>query len=430
MKKILFILMVIIVSLFFFSFRLTVLPGFNTKMTLAGLGIFIFSLNCITQRKVVFTNELFVASLIAMMFSFICFYSVTTNGTNDLFYSSYIVSMWVWLGGAYTVCYIMYRIHGYISVKLVMKYLIILCVLQCVIALLIDNFAFMRYFVDTYIYGEDSMSEENRLYGIGAYLDIAGTRFSAVLTMIVILLSYDEEIRRNKKYIMLYIIMFVFITVVGSMISRTTGVGAIVAFVYLIYATGVLSTTFKFTNLRLWSILIALTFLLVMICIYLYKNVPAAQGLFRFGFEGFINWLETGVWRTRSTDYLQNMWIFPTSLKTWIIGDGLLLNPSNPYKFYMGTDIGYLRFIFYCGLIGLSVFAIFFIYIAVAGYKRFTEDKHLFVILLILQAIIWVKVATDIFLVFALFMCIPMVQIHGRNTNKNFRKHQINNGIG
>lgn len=62
------------------------------------------------------------------------------------------------------------------------------------------------------------------------------------------------------------------------------------------------------------------------------------------------------------------MWIWPDNPMTWLIGDGYFNNPinSNPYyigpastNYYMGTDVGYCRFIFYFGLIGLSAFCLY-----------------------------------------------------------------------
>jgi hypothetical protein len=215
----------------------------------------------------------------------------------------------------------------------------------------------------------------------------------------------------------MYVSVFVFITVVGSMISRTTNIGALVAIGYMIHATWILSTKIRLTNMRMWSIMISVVVLLVFFSVFLYNNVPAARSLFRFGFEGLISWLETGVWRTHSTDMLQTMWVFPETLQTWIIGDGYFVDPIRPGSYYMMTDIGYCRFIFYCGLTGLFTFSMFFVYIALACYKRFSEFKNLFLLLLLLEFIVWSKVSTDIFLVFALFMCIPMMQIHHNYRN-------------
>ena len=412
MKRILIFLTLIIVSFYFFPLGFNFFPTMNTKMMLAAVGIFIFLWGLINSKNVAMSSEVFVATIIACIFTLICFYAITINNTNDLTYATYVVNMWVWLGGAYTVCYTMARVHGYISMKLVMNYLIGLCALQCLMALIIDNSAFVRYLVESNIAGYEKRSEGGRLYGIGAAVDIAGTRFSAILSMIAVLLSNDNAIKTNKKQIVMYVMMFIFITVVGSMISRTTNIGAVVAIVYIIYATGELGNKIKLVNMRLWSMLIGITMLILLFCIYLYNNVPAAHSLFRFGFEGLINWLETGTWSTKSTDMLQTMWVFPDSIKTWIIGDGYFVDPNHPGSFYMMTDIGYCRFIFYCGLTGLFAFSMLFVYVAFALYRRFPEFKHLFLLLLLLEFIIWSKVATDIFLVFALFLCIPMIQIH------------------
>lgn len=73
----------------------------------------------------------------------------------------------------------------------------------------------------------------------------------------------------------------------------------------------------------------------------------------------------------------------------------------------MGTDVGYLRFIFYFGLLGLSAFIAFLCKSAKLCIDRFPKEKALFVMLLIVNFVVWFKVSTDIFLVFALFLMFP-----------------------
>ena len=72
----------------------------------------------------------------------------------------------------------------------------------------------------------------------------------------------------------------------------------------------------------------------------------------------------------------------------------------------MGTDVGYLRFIFYFGTIGLLAFCAFMNYAAKLCARNLPRYKVLFGLLLISNFVIWLKVATDIFLVFALFICV------------------------
>lgn len=93
------------------------------------------------------------------------------------------------------------------------------------------------------------------------------------------------------------------------------------------------------------------------------------------------------------------MWVWPTDTKSWIIGTGLFDG------WVYSTDIGYCRFILYCGVIGFGVFALFFIYNALIFAQRYREYNTLFLALLLLTFIIWIKVATDIFIIYALLYC-------------------------
>ncbi len=72
----------------------------------------------------------------------------------------------------------------------------------------------------------------------------------------------------------------------------------------------------------------------------------------------------------------------------------------------MGTDIGYLRFIFYFGLTGLLAFSTFFVTSAKVCIAKLPEYKLLVLFILLLGFVIWLKVATDVFLVFALLLCV------------------------
>ena len=78
--------------------------------------------------------------------------------------------------------------------------------------------------------------------------------------------------------------------------------------------------------------------------------------------------------------------------------------------FRSGTDIGYLRFIFYFGLIGLISFSFFFIEVAKECARMLPEYKLMLLFILLLGFIIWLKVSTDVFVVFALLFCVGNMQ--------------------
>ena len=74
--------------------------------------------------------------------------------------------------------------------------------------------------------------------------------------------------------------------------------------------------------------------------------------------------------------------------------------------YYMGTDVGYLRFIFYFGIFGLLAFIAFFIAITKNCIMKFPAQSILFILFLIVNMVGWFKGLTDIFLTFAPFLLI------------------------
>ena len=70
----------------------------------------------------------------------------------------------------------------------------------------------------------------------------------------------------------------------------------------------------------------------------------------------------------------------------------------------MGTDVGYLRFIFYFGIIGLIQIMAVIIGSAAICIRQFRKERFLFLLALLVGLVVWAKVSTDIFLFFALFL--------------------------
>lgn len=404
-------------SFFYFPTTLAFLPSsVNTKMVLALIGLFIILYQSINRRIFNIHKDILWLSVFAGVVSIIGLFSVVYNGTQDYAYATYIVSMWVWLSGAYTVVSLIKYVHGRVDVKLLCSYLISVCVFQCIIAQVIDVNPVVRIFAQRLMGNDMAWVESvNRLYGIGAELDTAGIRFSMALVMVAYLAMECKEV----KYQLLYVLSFFLITVLGSMIARTTYVGCVIGFIYLFIASGIWRFQMKTSMSKIMGILIVLLIIAVPLCVYLYNTDPRFYKLLRFAFEGFLNLAERGEWSLASNEKLKSMIVFPETLKTWIIGDGYFGNPynSDPYYvggyiegWYMGTDIGYLRFIFYFGLIGLLSFVFFIIYSARLCVKAFPEYKIMLFFILLVGLVVWLKVSTDIFLVFALFICLSVMQ--------------------
>lgn len=403
----------VMVSFYYFPFEFSFLPGINTKMGLAVVGIAVAMFNLIQKKETSLPPNVFRISLAAILVSFIGVFSVVFNNTPDYAYATYFVSMIVWLSAAYTVCSLVRNVHGKLSVDLITIYLVCVCVFQSVAALVIDSNVAVKSFVDAYIMQDQAfLNEVERIYGIGASLDTAGVRFSACLILLTYWINTHKAFL-NKYQIIVALIAYVVIAVVGNMIARTTivGVGLSVFYVLINFRPQRVSYAF----LRFSKYVIAVVAVAIPLSIYLYNNNDQFHELSRFAFEGFFSLAETGEWEIDSNEKLKTMIVFPDNVKTWIIGDGYFSNPydTDPYYvgyqpggYYMGTDIGYCRFLFYFGVLGLLAFSFFCISAARECIAVLPEYKTLILFILLLGFVIWLKVATDVFLVFALLLCI------------------------
>lgn len=416
--RILFIIIgVILTSFYIFP---VYFPIVNSKLGMAIIGIpaFIFyaAINGIKG-----INKYFIFSIVfAFGISLISYLAVVINGTNDYTYVSYIGSMLTWLFGAF--CLILYLsfIHKDLSIKKIGCYLIAAGAIQCILAILIDQYSSVENFLVRYNFLDVSdinyARKADRLFGVGCSYDPGGIRLACILILSGFL--FKDFINKSSSVVNIFFLFAIFIIeIIGNMISRTTSIGFGIACVYVLY-----DLFFKQTNYvesirkpLIWisGSIIACTLMVG----FLYNQNSDFRKNFRFGFEGFVSLVEEGEWHVTSNDRLMDMVRFPDSLHTWIIGDGYIDTTDNDpfytgprYKgYYKSTDVGYLRFIYYGGLILLFSILTFFVTVTISCSSFFPRDKILFIMFLILQLIVWIKVATDIFSVFACFMALGVI---------------------
>lgn len=412
-KGLLMVFAALVLNFYIFSIELRFMPSVNTKMVLGGFGLFVLAYQLARKSGALINRDTFVLSVCAALVSLAGLISVVYNDTNDYAYATYIVSMWVWLSAAYVAVTCIRWVHGTVSVFLLCNYLIVLGVAQCALALGMEFYAPLKRVVYSML-AEGTVSfmkEKDRLMGFGVGLDVAGSRFAAILIMIsFVCMQYRQRVVR---YIPWYILAFCIICVIGNMIGRTTIVGAVLAVLSFI----VFSQFYQIDDFqkRLLGWTVGLLAVVVPVCTIAYNTVPEFHDLLRFGFEGFFSLAEKGEWDVHSNEMLKEGFIFPDNLKTWLIGDGYFgSTDADPYYvgrrwagFYRGSDVGYSRFLFYFGLTGLLLFLFFFIKVCKICVIRFRDMKYMFFTLLALCLIYWLKVSTDIFSVFALFLCLP-----------------------
>ena len=403
----------IIFSCYFFPFEFAFMPGINTKMMLAVIGLMLLATQWTKERSMTTAKDMLTISVWAAVFSLFSFFSVTYNNTTDYTYATYIVSMWVWLSGAYAVLTLIRVVHGRISIQLVFHYMAWVCATQSVLGIVIDSIPTIQSIVDEYILQDiQFLHKTGRLYGIGASFDTAGIRFSCALLGLSYLLTHNV----SRHWNIIYWILFAVIAVLGNMMSRTTTVGLSLATIYIIFKNLSFNMQLTASKLRMFATIIILLLGLSILLHYSYNHLPMVRYYMQYGFEAFFNLADSGDFTTSSTDKLQQMVIWPDNTKTWLIGDGWFDNPNDPGSFYKYTDIGYLRFIFYCGSVGLSFFVSLFIFCTYALIRKWEKDRLFFLFMFMLTLLIWIKISTDIFCMYILLL---LLEKEGNNIQQN-----------
>ena len=112
---------------------------------------------------------------------------------------------------------------------------------------------------------------------------------------------------------------------------------------------------------------------------------------YRWAFEWYINFSESGNVDTESTKDLEAMYhIIPDNMNTWLLGDGRMVAGD---VFYKNVDAGYLRNIFYWGIIGTVIFYFFHwkIYRLIRTYTSDVNMRRLYALILLWLFIYAVK---------------------------------------
>lgn len=426
------ILTVIVTDLFLFPISPSFLGGANTKMILAAVAVIILCYDFPRKRTAKIDKEFTLLVAYALLVSFAFLFAVFYNNTTDYTYIGYVISMATWTGGAFTSVCMIKHVHGKVTVPLSVLYLMGVCVMQSVLAILINRYPSVESFCNLLDPDLSSNLERNesRLFGVGCGYDVAGMRMSAVLVAVAVIMPKFIEKYQNSRFLIIsYFLSFSLISVVGSMISRTMTIGIAFALLYILFYAMWMRLKDRVAEVApLWKWTLIMLLVSMLIAGVLYNIDSQFHKNLRFAFEGFFSLAEKGKWEVHSNDVLVSMYRWPNTLKTWIIGDGYFYNTNlDPYYvgkeykyYYMATDVGYIRFIFYGGLVCMMAFFLFMCKSAEVCAKRFPDYTLMFVLLLLLQLVIWGKVASDLYAVFAIF--IAMSYYIERNTNDSERK--------
>ena len=385
---------------------------------LAVVGLVYLAFDFIKHHSISLPKQFIVLTLFSLGVSLLAYLSSTINNTQEYAYITYFISMWVWLSGAFGALRLLLSINGRLDLEMIAKFIVWICVIQGLLALLQDIFLPLKNLINTLV-PATWVEAQGRLYGLGntACLDTGGIRFGIGSVFCAYLTTHLSK-KGQDNLIPLYILAFIIITITGNMVARTTLVGSISGLIYMLIGASNFSKNLPVAQLRIWGWFILLVTVSVVGVSFLYNTNQVIHDNLEFGFEGFFNLVEDGYWHTASNDVLSSMYVFPDNPKTWIIGDGYFIGQSSDPNymgdyldgFYMGTDVGYLRFIFFFGITGLAFFCALILYAGDICLHYYSKDKLLILILIAINFAVWLKVATDCFFIFALMLSIIYIE--------------------
>lgn len=349
-KVIFFLILFFYVYPIFFGFS----PIPNDRiLQIIGLIVFIATPSF---RKVVFRDrKLYILLFSQFIVFFLAIMAQSRNfGSIDSYYIKEALNIFFYLFSAYLVIWCYKWTFGYFSFIGLLDRLIGVFIAQAMIS-------FFFFFVPgTYeLYTMLLKSETNqglfnkigyltkRLMGVGSNFFSGVVKYGYGLLILVFLPYFKQSY--FFKHRLAYFGCLLILVCAGLMTGRFFFMAVLLAM--MMYSTlspiYTLRLVFKIVPIALLAMGLMFFFMSALL------ETNRASLVFNYVFELFVNYSETGELSTSSSDGTLSMYIFPDNISTWLFGDGKIQLTDGSY--YMRTDVGYIRLLFYFGVISTTV---------------------------------------------------------------------------
>ncbi|OCK43076.1 hypothetical protein BA195_09315 [Tenacibaculum soleae] len=191
----------------------------------------------------------------------------------------------------------------------------------------------------------------------------------------------------NKKATIFTIILGLILVLGAFFAGRSSFVGAILGVVYYIFSQG--KVLIKLRNVFFGIALLVVCIMAVYFLLPAFSEL-LLERVFPFVFEFYYKYESSGVAQTGSTNKLMEMWSVPISSTTFFIGDGVFTDPITG-KYYMLTDVGYIRNLLFGGFFWVVLVISYHFYISSVGIlfnKKVIFNDKLFIVFLLLYMLI------------------------------------------
>lgn len=322
------------------------------------------------------------------VFGFLIFFvgyisSLIINGTLDLepaYRGLYIV---FYIFTSYFVVKLLNRLNCNLDIYHLVECIVIISLVQAIISFSFyispDLYAEYNNLVieDDIKRGDFQNTIGFRLMGIGdIQYATASVQYGIALWSLILLKKQKKQSILVKPLI--YNVIICVLCAAGILSARTFIIIIVVTIAYIFYLYGWKEKQQALKSF--FTILITLSLLLLIGVSLLLLYRPET---IEWAFELFINFKKSGVLTSNSTSDLQTMYFLPENVKTLLFGDGKFSGLNG--GFYMNTDVGYIRSIFYWGLIGSIIYyavPLFFYHLLKKCIQDISIRKYLKVILI------------------------------------------------
>ncbi|MFV0536755.1 MAG: hypothetical protein ACK5M3_05195 [Dysgonomonas sp.] len=381
-----------LILMFYFIYPQALEVNASSFVALAGIvGLGLYAYHRFPFKEVV-------TALSGLFVLFFIYYSLSwVNNVADGSTTGYFRTQIAWFFTAYLVVVSIFKAHKNPTFNTFLLYVVAAITLQSLITFLMYlNEGVHDFFFSLQMQGEytEAIMEEagsQRLMGYGIGFFGAG----ALSGMGLIAASYLLiRMRLSTKGFILLVACYVFMFYIGLFMARTTVVGMLVglvliAILYLKDNKSVKKQAKKF---------IIVSFFL-MSGGYIFA-IFYFSGFSTWAFELFTNLFEHGRLETKSSNGLEEMFVFPDDLHTILFGRG--------YTGFWGSDVGYSRLFFYVGVPGAILYFLYQFFIMKLCYTK-DWGVNFFALTMVLYTMIlnfkgWIDLNFILYGIFFFFM--------------------------
>jgi len=386
------------ILLFFLIFNFRV-PIFHNSMILAlflSLPVLVFCKNHLnTFIKLLKTKFFFRLLSVSILIILWFFLFARLRGVDDYSFPLRLIILLIGIIVAMVVLSITYK-RQLEETNYILKLLFTIFLVQALIQLVgfanHDFFKFIQIF-----HNQDDARAVSEIIKFGGLRGgaLAGDLFFTLSVSYGLIFFLYIKYIIDKEYLTVIDSITLLLYLIGMFTSARIGyLGVLFAIIYFItvkkiYFRSKIKSLFKFI------------FYIILLLGTLYIVTPSAimdtiiNTLLPFAFEFIYHYIEDGQFSTASTNHLaKDMFVYPSTVSTWIWGDGRMVGIDGSY--YMHTDAGYSRILFYSGLYGLLMLflyqLLFFPYRNIVDKDNFFKKNYLKTLILIILYICLINI--------------------------------------